>query len=250
MMQCRQIGNATLYHGDCLEIMPLLPPVDAVVTDPPYKVTSGGFGQLEGGFSGWIKDSYDNKGAIVQCDIDWNDWLPKIYAILKNPAHCYVFSNDRNLTIARTAAEATGFQFHRLLVWDKKTALPNRWYIQNCEFILFLRKGKAFEINDCGSLALQSIIQRDTSKHPTEKPVELCSLYIRNSTQPNELVLDPFMGSGTTGVACAKLGRKFIGIEIDENYFNIACKRIEEAYQQPDLFIEQPTKSQQETMDV
>src|SRR5690606_4586832 len=66
------IGDATLLQGDCTKLLPHLSGIDAVVTDPPYKVTSGGFGNLEGGFSGWIKDSYDNKGAIVQCDVDWS----------------------------------------------------------------------------------------------------------------------------------------------------------------------------------
>ena len=74
-----KIGDCTLYQGDCLEIMPTLGKVDAVVTDPPYKVTSGGFGNLEGGFSGWIKDAYDNKGSIVSCDLDWIDWLPAVF---------------------------------------------------------------------------------------------------------------------------------------------------------------------------
>lgn len=232
------IGDCTLLLGDCLEIMPVLGTFDAVVTDPPYKVTSGGFGDLEGGFSGWIKDSYDNNGAIVKCDLDWSDWLPLAYGCAAKQCHAYIFSNDRNLTTAQNAAETAGFKFHRLLTWDKKTALPNRWYIQNCEFVLFMRKGKARAINDCGTKALQSVFQRDETIHPTEKPVHLVRSYIENSTNSTGHVLDPFMGSGTTGVACVKLGRKFTGIEIDEEYFEIACKRIREAYAQPDMFVE------------
>jgi len=247
-MRTAQIGDATLYQGDCLEILPTLGKVDAVVTDPPYKVTSGGFGNLEGGFSGWIKDSYDNKGSIVRCDIDWVDWLPLTFMACNDVAHCYIFTNDRNLPTAWAAAVNAGFVFHRLLTWDKKTALPNRWYIQNCEFVLFMRRGKAFQINDCGTMALQSVFQRGTSDHPTEKPVELIRVYVKNSTNQTGVVLDPFMGSGTTGVACANLGRKFIGIEIESKYFDIACKRIEEAYAQPDLFIEPLAKAVQEKL--
>jgi DNA modification methylase len=243
-----QIGDCTLYQGDCLEIMPTLGKVDAVVTDPPYKVTSGGFGNLEGGFSGWIKDAYDNKGSIVSCDLDWIDWLPAVFKICADKAHCYVFTNDRNLPQAWDAAEKSGFVFHRLLTWNKKTALPNRWYIQNCEFVLFMRRGKAFPIQKCGSMALQTVFQKDESAHPTEKPVELIRLYIENSTQSGGTVFDPFMGSGTTGVACAKLGRKFIGIELEPKYFDIACKRIEDAYKQPDLFVEPPAKAVQGVM--
>lgn len=236
-MRTETIGDCTLYLGDCLEIMPTL-----------GKVTSGGFGELEGGFGGWIKDSYDNKGSIVQCDIDWNDWLPLIPETLKENAHVYIFSNGRNLSIAREAAEKAGLHYHTLLVCDKKTALPNKYYQNVCEFILFMRKGKAFTIYDPSTKNLQSIFQRDESIHPTEKPVELCQLYIRNSTLPDETILDPFMGSGTTGVACVKLGRKFIGIELEPKYFDIACRRIEEAYKQPDMFLSPPVKHIQDKL--
>lgn len=170
------IGDCTLYQGDCLEIMPTLGKFDAVVTDPPYKVTSGGFGELEGGFGGWIKDSYDNKGSIVQCELDWGDWLPLIPAALRDSAHVYIFCNGRNLSIARSAAEDSGLQFHTLLVWDKKTALPNKYYQNVCEFILFMRKGKAFTIYEPATKNIQSVFQKDESPHPTEKPAQLCAL--------------------------------------------------------------------------
>lgn len=236
MTRTEIIGSATLYLGDMREVVPTIAPADLLLTDPPYKVTSGGFGNLEGGFSGWIKDSYDNKGAIVRCDLNWCDWLPLAFNALGDAAHAYIFSNDRNLPVAWKAAEDAGFDFHRLLVWDKKTALPNRWYIQNCEFVLMMKKGKAFQINECGTLALQSLFQRDESDHPTEKPVGICELYLRNSTKLGGLVLDPFMGSGTTGVAAIRLGRRFVGIEIEERYFDIACERITKAMGHVDLF--------------
>lgn len=242
------IGDATLYLGDCLKIMPTLGDLDVVVTDAPYKVTSGGFGDLEGGFGGWIKDSYDNKGSIVQCDLDWIDWLKILPACLRPDAHVYLFTNDRNLPIAWDAAEKSGFKFHRLLTWDKRAALPNRWYQQTCEFVLFMRQGKAFMINDPSSKALQSIFQRDDSPHPTEKPVPLCRLYIENSTSRAQTVFDPFMGSGTTGVAAVQCGRKFVGIEIDPTFFQIACERIDRAYKQADLFVSPPAKPVQTTM--
>lgn len=243
--------GVTLHLGDCRDILGDIPPADALLTDPPYKVTSGGFGSLEGGFSGWIKDSYDNKGSIVACDIGWADWLKPAFLSLAPQAHAYIFSNDRNLPVAWREAENAGFEFHRLLTWDKKTALPNRWYIQNCEFVLFMRKGKAFQINECGTMALQSIFQRDQSAHPTEKPVSLCETYIENSTRLGGLVLDPFCGSGTTGVAAVNRGRRFVGIEIEQRWFDIACRRIEDALKRPDLFIAPPAPlARQEAMDL
>ena len=245
-MRTEQIGDATLYLGDCLEILPTLGKVDAVVTDPPYLLTSGG--KTPGGMKGgWMTD-YDNGGAPVECNIGWPEIMPAIFSALKECADAYVMANDKNVNQAINEANDAGLRFHNLLVWDKGTATANRWYMKNCEFVLYLYKGAAVRINDAGSKQLYKVQQIDESKHPTEKPVELMGHYIGNSTQRGEVVLDPFMGSGTTGVACAKLGRKFIGIEIDESYFNIACKRIGQAYDQPDLFVEPPKKSTQEEL--
>lgn len=240
-----RIGDATLILGDCRDILPAIRNVDLMCSDPPYRVTSGGFGELEGGFGGWIKDAYDNKGAIVACDLEWADWLPLIPACLKPDAHAYIFSNDRNLQVARQAAEAAGLTFHRLLVWDKRTALPNRWYQQTCEFVLFMRVGRAFKINDPSSKSLYSIFQRDESDHPTEKPVELCQHYIENSTTRGALVLDPFAGSGTTGVAALRAGRRFVGCELDPKWFDVACGRLERAMREPRLFDEPAPKPKQ-----
>lgn len=239
-----------LWCGDCREILPTVSGFDACITDPPYRVTSGGFGNLEGGFGGWIKDAYDNKGAIVACDIEWHEWLSLVPQSMNNDSHIYIFSNDRNLNVAREAAEQSGLSFHRLLIWDKRAALPNRWYQQTCEFILFMRKGKARMINDPSSKSLVSLFQRDESCHPTEKPVQLCELYIKNSAPAGSKVLDPFMGSGTTGVAAVKLGRKFTGIELEPKYFDIACRRISEALKQPDFFVEPPKPAKQEAFEL
>jgi len=233
-----------------VEIMPTLDKVDTVVTDAPYRVSKGGFAanlQLEGGFGGWMKD-YGNQGDIVKCDLKFKDWAELVFAALADGSQAYFMTNGRNIKDMQIALEAAGFKLHTILVWDKRAALPNRYYQNVTEFCLFMYKGKAFTINDPASKNLVSIFQRDESNHPTEKPVELMRLWITNSTQRGGQVLDPFMGSGTTGVACAKLGRKFIGIELDEDYFNIACERIRKAYEQPDLFIEAPKQYKQDQL--
>ncbi|WP_165899757.1 DNA-methyltransferase [Borborobacter arsenicus] len=243
-MRIERIGDATLYNGDCLEVMAGLEPVDCIVTDAPYRVSSGGFAanlQLEGGFGGWMKD-YGNGGDIVECSIEWSDWLPLAFAALKDDKQAYFMSNGKNLKAAWTAAEDAGFDLHTILVWDKRAALPNKYYQNVTEFTLFMRKGKAFTIRNPGSKNLVSLFQKDESPHPTEKPTELMGTYIGNSTWPGETILDPFMGSGTTGVACARMGRKFSGIELDERYFDIACERIAKAYAQGDMFVERPKK--------
>jgi len=228
------IGECTLYEGDCLEIMPSLAPVDCVVTDPPYLLTYGGcHGSLGGKLA---EENYDNTGGIVDCKIDWPDFMPAILASLRENAHAYIMSNNRHVQNMFIAGASAGFRFHNLLVWDKGTATPNRWYMKNLEYTGFLYKGKAFFINDCGSKQLHKVPNILNAQHPTEKPAELMAVYIGNSTQPGETVLDSFMGSGSTGVACAKLGRKFIGIELKASHFDTACERIENAYRQADLF--------------
>lgn len=232
------IGNATLYLGDTREVLPTISGANVVCTDPPYLVSKGGFAanlQLEGGFGGWMKE-YGNQGDIVVCDIEFAEWLPLVFAALGERAHAYFMSNGRNIAAMQGDAEAAGFRMHTLLVWDKRTALPNKYYQNVTEFGLFMFKGKARTINDPASKNLVTIFQRDETPHPTEKPVELMQLWIRNSSQPGDLVLDPFMGSGTTGVAALQLERSFIGIEQDPQWFETACRRIEDAQRQGSLF--------------
>ena len=119
-----------------------------------------------------------------------------------------------------------GFKLHNILIWKKNTANPNRWYMQDKEYILFFRKGHAFPVNDKG---IKSVIEVDNivgnRVHESQKPVELMRILIAQSSQPGDVVLDPMMGSGTTGVAALLLGRQFIGFEIDEKYLPIAARR-------------------------
>lgn len=240
MTRVETIGRARLYLGDAREVLPTLAPVDLICTDPPYLVSKGGFAanlQLEGGFGGWMKE-YGNQGDIVQCDLEFSDWMPLVFAALAEQAHAYFMSNGRNVRTMQGAAEEAGFRFHTLLVWDKRTALPNKYYQNVTEFGLFMFKGKARTINDPASKNLISIFQRDESSHPTEKPVELMRYWIGNSSAAGDTVLDPFMGSGTTGVAARQMGRDFVGIEQDPKWFDIACRRIEDAQRQGQLFSE------------
>ncbi len=229
-----EIGSARLALGDCRDVLPTISGAKCLVTDPPYRVTSGG--NTKPGFGGWMANDYDNSGSIVACDLNWDDWLPLIPAALNERAHAYIFSNDRNLPEAWRAAEAAGLAFHRLLVWNKRAAMPNRWWMQCCEFVLFMRQGNAFPVADCGAMALQTVQQKDDSTHPTEKPVSLLELYISQSSSPGDIVLDPFMGSGSTGCAAVRTGRQFVGVEIEERWFDVACKRIAAAARQQSLF--------------
>ena len=220
-----QIGDATLYRGDCLEILPLLPKVDAVVTDPPYgigkdgqKRTTGGHGGRKGyEFLGWDKERPD----------------PEIFALLLASAEQHVIWGGNYFA---DLFSPTG----KWLVWDKGQRIN-----QSDGELAWTSSHGALRIFELNRVALLT----DGAEHPTQKPVEVMRWSILQLDNPHT-ILDPFMGSGTTGVACAKLGRKFIGIELEPKYFDIACKRIEEAYSQPDFFVEPPAKPKQEALEI
>ncbi len=183
-------------------------------------------------------ENYSNDGGIVPCDIDFADWMSLCFSALRDPGHAYFMVNNRNVQELLNVAEEAGFHFHNLLVWDKISCTANRWYMKNLEFVGFFSKGNAFMINDCSAKQLITCPQVDESDHPTEKPVALMQHYIENSTKPGDVVLDPFAGSGTTGVAALQSGRKFIGIEKDKKFFDMAVRRIEKqvSSEQKNLF--------------
>ncbi len=226
------IGNATLLHGDIRDAIQGIQ-ADLLVCDPPYKLTSGG-SSTEGGLHTRLwGDSYDNSGFIVPCDIDWPEFFPLFYGALRPNTDAYIMCNDKHIRAMLNAADAAGFKYHTMLPWDKRTKTPNRWYMKQCEFTGFFYKGRAKMINNPSCSQLMSVPQMDVSgdfsdkAHPTEKPVLLMRIYIENSSKPGDLVLDPFMGSGTTGIAALRSGRRFIGIEKDERFFKMACRRLE-----------------------
>ena len=242
-----------IYNEDCLEGMKRIPDgtVDLVVTDCPYKICSGGCTKSvpeyaeRGGIlthrrtekrTDWVDDVRTGK-MFQDNEIAFDEWLPIVYAKLKEQAHCYIMVNSRNLKELQQKAEAAGFQFHNLLIWDKGNATPNRWYMQAFECILFLRKGKAFNINNLGTSTILRVPNiKGNKRHPTEKPVNLMKILIENSSHVGGVILDPFLGSGTTAVAALMEHRHFIGFETDKEYFNIAQGRIDDIRRNPTLF--------------
>ena len=228
--------NIRLFNGDCLEVMDKLieqgVKVDAIITDPPYKLTSGGHANTKiKGCIGRIENEHAKTGNIFSHNkITFKDWFGKAYQLLKDGTHFYCMCNDKNLQGVLNAGEEAGFKEVNVLVWEKGMHTPTQYYMKNVEFIVLFRKGKAKYINNMGSFALIKIHGvRGNKIHPSEKPVELMKHLIENSTNENDLILDPFIGSGSTGVACINTNRKFIGIELDEKYFNIASDRIHKA---------------------
>jgi site-specific DNA-methyltransferase (adenine-specific) len=219
------IGDCRLILGDCRDVLPKLGKVDCIVSDLPYRLESGGNTNQDMG--GKFKVSnYDNSGQITTCDIEFDEVMPLLVPIMPR-GHAYFMVNNRYVAACENAALGAGFRFHNWLVWDKSTGTPNRWYMKNCEFTLFCYTGAAKSIADCGSRQLIKCKNIINGEHENQKPVELMEHYIGNSTSIGQLVLDPFMGSGTTGIAAKRLNRKFVGIEIDPKHFDRACRRIE-----------------------
>ena len=220
------IGNATLYLGDCLEILPTLPKVDAVITDPPYGMS------LDASYSNSTPNHRKGIGASRGYDAIVGDAAPfnaGIYldALAGAPEHFWWGANYYRKHIPDGGS---------WLVWDKRAGMPDFDYSLS-EFELCWSKKKRHQrilrrrwFGLCGT-ETQDVRNR---VHPSQKPVELMMDCLEMAKGEN--TIDPFMGSGTTGVACMNLGRKFIGVEIEPKYFDIACERIENAQRQGRMF--------------
>lgn len=222
------IGDCTLYHGDALDILPELGVcADLLVTDPPYKLTSGGTGS--GAMGGKFDDEvYDNTGLLMDV-VRWQEIGGPIFRALRADADAYVMCEDKNLFAAHAGFLGAGFKYHGLLSWDKIGPSRSRFYMKHEEYTLFMWKGSARDINNGGDKRGQTMPRPKDAVHPTQKPVALMAMYIRNSSQPDDVVLDPFMGSGTTLVAAVQEGRRAIGIEKDKAHFDAACVRVRAA---------------------
>lgn len=237
-----QIGDCTLYQGDAMKILPHIANVNLMVSDVPYALTTGGVSKSSKTMSGiFAAHNYANDGQLIKATVPFPEMMAAIYSSMAVDGDCYVMANDKNVYPLMQATFMAGFKFHNLLVWDKVTPTANRWYMKNLEFTLYLWKGRAKTINHPESKQILRAGIRNETDHPTEKPASLMHEYVRNSSDVGQLVCDPFMGSGTTGVACVQLSRRFIGIELDSKYFEMACERISVAYDNPGLFV--PAKS-------
>lgn len=216
--ETQTIGTATLYRGDCMEVLPTLGRFDAVITDPPYGINaartrnSAKDGWVDYGCDGWDlvrpkKASFELFLQQGKCVIIWGgnyftDWLP--------PSMQWIS-------------------------WDKG---QDGFSLADFELAWTNQNKAARRINYPRALAL-----KDVKQHPTQKPLAVMRWCIEQAGNP-QTILDPFMGSGTTGVAAIQLGRTFTGIEREAKYFDIACKRIEQAYAQGQLF--EPVQAKQE----
>ena len=225
-----------LINGNAIDFMKTLEDesVDLIVTDPPYKVTARG---NAGNSGGMMQSKLSMQGKIFKHnDIKPIEYIPEFYRLLKDGSHCYIMTNHVNLQEMLNTATECGFRFIKSLIWNKGNKIMGQFYMSQFEYILFFRKGKGKKINKCGTADILNVPNKKTKGedgkniHDTEKPVELMKILIENSSQEGELVLDPFLGVGAVGIACKELNRDYIGVELDENYYNIACSRIMAKY--------------------
>lgn len=224
--------NGTFHNTDALTLMREMSAdsVDLIVTDPPYKVVSGGQGaDRKNGYFGSVIKGVHNGKIFKHQTIQPSDYMGDLFRVLKPGSHCYVMTNRVNLVATIQAGEAVGFHMHNILRWDKPNVNANRWYMIDCEFTVMFAKKPVRTINMPGSKQGFSCAVEGFKHHPTQKPIALMEHYILNSSNEGDLILDPFAGCGSTLVAAKRNGRRFVGFEIDPEYYNMGLVRVHNA---------------------
>ena len=218
------IGDATLYCGDCRGILPTLDKVDAVVTDPPYGIGEDG---RKSSTRNRPTAKWKNPKDKGYDKLEWDNAPPdaELIAAIRGAAKWQVIFGGNYFDLPPSKC---------WLVWDKQTSGD----FADCELAWTnLPKAVRRIVHLWSGFKMA---EPEARNHPTQKPERVMQWCIGHLPEPNQTILDPFMGSGTTGVAAVQMGRKFIGIEREPKYFDIACKRIEDAQRQGDMFIEKP----------
>lgn len=245
-MRQQIIGGSVLYQGDCFDIIPSLGKVDAIILDPPYELSSSGPGKSHFGMSLNKFDSPDYKKIVDGFDLEIFDLLEKTCL----PFNMFCFCSNKQISKIMSYHESKG-RIVTLLVWHKTNAAPfaNGVWRGDIEYCVHARDaGSVFRGNaqeKCKVFPHPIVVG---GVHPTMKPLDLIEKYVKICSFENQIILDPFGGLFTTGVACARLGRKFIGIEKDERWFELGCKRLEEALSQPDFFLSSPNAPTQQKL--
>lgn len=222
----------TLNNKESLQFMKEIKhnSIDAIITDPPYNISrDNNFTTMERAgidFGEWDKD------------FNLTAWIKVAEPLLKKGGNIVIFNSWKNMTTINKTLEDNGFEVKDLIRWKKTNAMPrnrDRRFITDYEFAVwavkkggkwtFNRLSDTYEIPEivCGITPKSEKVQKG---HPTQKPIYVMKWLLERLTNEGDIVLDPFMGSGSTGVACKELNRHFIGIELNEQYYNMACQRI------------------------
>ena len=221
----KMLDDMKLIYGDCLDIMQGMPDssIDLIVTDPPYLINYRSRWNLNGNNSKAIMG--DNDYNLIKLSVS------EMYRVLKNNSAAYIFCSQKKIDYFMECCRDSGFVIKNIIIWVK-----NNWtsgdlkaqFGQQYEVILLLNKGRKY-INGkrLSDIWFFNKVAFQHQYHQNEKPVKLLEQCIIKHSDEGDTVLDPFMGSGSTGIACLHMGRKFMGIEKDGRYFGIAVNRIE-----------------------
>lgn len=232
-------GDIEIHNGDALIVLQSMAgeSIDAIITDPPY---SSGMLATTGRTQGSTGDKYTT-GDVFFTDFHGDNkdqrsfgfwmtmWLIEAYRVMKNGTPICLFTDWRQIPIMSDALQAAGFTWRGIVVWDKKNARPAKGrFRQSCEFVIWASKGNMpDDLRGVGYLKgmFTCTPNKGGRFHQTGKPVELMK-EVCAVCEPDGVILDPFMGSGSTGVAAMEIGRKFVGIEYTRNYFNVSANRM------------------------
>jgi site-specific DNA-methyltransferase (adenine-specific) len=219
-----------LYLGDCLEVLPQFSAgsIGGIITDPPYVIAVNS--NINGKSNPW--------GDIINASYWFREWITHCHRAVGNDGYMWSFLNWKTVPTLQKAALDASWKIESMLVWDKECIGPGGTKgLRPSYELVALFAGDNFSIDDRGIPDIKRSKWSSTKPngHPAEKPLHLIKWLMDISG--GKLILDPFMGSGTTGVACMQLGRKFIGVELDPGYFEIARKRIDQAARQKPLFL-------------
>jgi len=239
--------GTSLYHADCLEILPYIPDksVDLIFADPPYFLSSGGITCHAGKMVSVNKGKWDvSKG--VEGNHQFNlKWLGECQRILKKNGTIWVSGTSHIIHSIGFAMQVLGFKILNDIIWYKTNAPPNlscRYFTHSTETVLWAAKNKKSrhtfhykemkvenggkQMRNVWQISAPSAKEKKYGKHPTQKPVALLDRIIRASSNPGDLVLDPFCGSGTTGIAAIQNNRRFLGVDMERHYLEFAVKRL------------------------
>lgn len=244
------IGDCLLINGDSLMEMPTLGKVNHIITDPPYESS---LHKSKNSLTGRIR--LDGGPQLKGLNFDSIDEIREPYIFLSEnicQGWFIAFCTIEGVAKWADCINASSMKYKRACIWVKPDSTPQlngQGPAQGAECFVTAWNGEGHaKWNAGGKRGVYTHLTNDKNRsglHPTEKPVPLMMEILRDFTNPGEVILDPFMGSGTTLVACAKMGRKAIGIEINPQYYDLACKRVRDAYEQGDMFIESPKQKQE-----
>ena len=226
-----------LYNGDCFKILEAFPSetFDMIFADPPYMLSNGGITCQNGKMVSVNKGKWDKSKGIEE-DFEFHKkWLALCKRLLKPNGTLWVSGTYHSIYTCGFAMLLLDYHILNDISWFKPNASPNlscKYFTASHESLIWARKNKNakhyfnYEAMKNGNFAKDFIKKKIFGKHPTQKPLALLERIIEASTQEGDLILDPFMGSGTTGVAAIKLNRRFVGIDVEKEYFDLAEKRI------------------------